>query len=61
MAASHPEMFRPSTIYESEILKLVDDHLLPPYAVLQWRAAKDENILTPNTNELVVSKSFFQR
>ena len=61
MAASHPEMFKPSSIDESEILKLVDDHLLPPRAVLQWRPAKDEEIPTPNTNEIVVSKSFFQR
>jgi hypothetical protein len=30
MAASHPNMFRKSFVDESEILKLVDDHHLPP-------------------------------
>jgi hypothetical protein len=59
MTASHPEMFRPSTIDESEILKLVNDHLLPPHAILEWWSAKDDDIPTPNTNEIVVSKSFF--
>jgi hypothetical protein len=60
MAASHSEMSSPSTINESEIHKLVDSHLLPPCAVLQWRAAKDEDIPMSYTNEIVVSKSFFQ-
>jgi hypothetical protein len=60
MVASRPEMFKPSYIDESKILKLVDDHLIPPRAVLQWRLAKDEEILTPNTNEIVISKAFFQ-
>jgi hypothetical protein len=54
-------MFRPSTINESEICKLVDEHLLPPHAVLKWRPTKDEDIPTSDTNEIVVSKSFFQR
>jgi hypothetical protein len=61
VAASRPEMFKSSSIDESEIRKLVDDHLLPPRAILQLRLAKDEEIPTPNTNEIVVSKSFFQR
>jgi hypothetical protein len=61
MVASHPEMFRPSTIHESELNKLVDAHLLPSHAALQWRPAKNEDIPTPNTNEIVVSLSFFQR
>jgi hypothetical protein len=55
MADSHPDMFRPSTIDDGEILKLVNDHLLPPRAILQWRLTKDEDIPTPNTNEIVVS------
>jgi hypothetical protein len=44
---------------ESEIRKLVDDHLLPSHAVLKRRSAKDEDIPSPNTNEIVVSNSFF--
>jgi hypothetical protein len=60
VAASRPEMFKSSSD-ESEIRKLVDDHILPPRAILQWRLANDEEIPTPNTNEIVVSKSFFQR
>jgi hypothetical protein len=61
MATSHPEVFKPSSIDEGELLKLIDNHLLPRHAVLQWRPAKDEDIPTPNTNEIVVSNSFFQR
>jgi hypothetical protein len=44
-------------IDETKILKLIDDHLVPPPAVLQWWLAKDEEIPTPNTNEIVVSKA----
>jgi hypothetical protein len=60
MATSHPEMFKPSSIDEGELLKLIENHLLPSRAVLQWRSAKDEDIPTANTNEIVVSTSFFQ-
>jgi hypothetical protein len=60
MAATHPEMFMPSSIDEGELLKLVENHLLPNRAVLQWRLMKDEDIPTPNTNEIMVSTSFFQ-
>jgi hypothetical protein len=60
MAASHPDMFRPSTIDESMPVKLVDNHLLPSRAILQWRPTKDEDIPTPNTSEIVVSTTFFQ-
>jgi hypothetical protein len=61
MAASHPEMFRPSTVDESPLLKLVENHLLLSHAVLLWRSAKDEDILTPSTNKIVVLTSFLQR
>jgi hypothetical protein len=40
MAASHPEMFKRSTINKEEILKLVDDHLISPQAILQWWPVK---------------------
>jgi hypothetical protein len=36
MVASHPEMFLPSTVDEDELLKLVENHLLPSRAILQW-------------------------
>jgi hypothetical protein len=58
MAASHQEMFKCSTIDEEEILELLKDKFLPLRAVLQWRPAKDEDILTPNTHEIVVLKPF---
>jgi hypothetical protein len=54
-------MFKPSSIDEGELLKLVENHLLHSCVVFQWRSAKDEDIPTPNTNEIVVSTSFFQR
>jgi hypothetical protein len=61
MASSHLVMFRPSTVDESELHKLIDSHLLPSHVVLQWRPAKDKYIPTPNTNEIFVFTSFFQR
>jgi hypothetical protein len=60
MIASHPNMFQQSAPDESEILKLVENHFLPNCAVLQWRPAKGEDILTPNTKEIVVFSSYFQ-
>jgi hypothetical protein len=51
----------PLTIDEGELLKLTENHLLPSRVVLQWWPAKDEDIPTPNTNEIMVSTSFFQR
>jgi hypothetical protein len=60
MAALHPHLFQPSVVDESEIHKLVVNHLLPDRAVLQWRPAAREDIPTPNTNEIVVFSSFFQ-
>jgi hypothetical protein len=35
MAASHPNMFQKSTTDEREILKLVENRLLPDHEVLQ--------------------------
>jgi hypothetical protein len=61
MTASYLKMFRPSTIDEGELLKLVENHLLHSHAILQWQLAKDEDIPTPNTNEIVVLTSLFQR
>jgi hypothetical protein len=49
MASSHPEMFKSSTVNERGILKLVEDHLLPPWVVLQWWPVKGKDIPTPNT------------
>jgi hypothetical protein len=61
MAASHPEMFRSSSVDESEILTLVEKHLLPNHVMIQWRPAKGEDIPTPNSKEIVVLTSFFER
>jgi hypothetical protein len=60
MAASHLEMFKPSSVDESELLKLVENHLLPNCAMLQWRPVKGEDIPTPNIKDIVVLTSFFQ-
>jgi hypothetical protein len=46
---------------ENEIRKLVVNHFLLDRAVLQWRHAVGEDISTPNTNEIMVFASFFQR
>jgi hypothetical protein len=60
-ATSHLDMFNPSSVDEGELLRLIKNHLLPSYAILQWRPANNEDIPTPNTNEIVVLTSFFQR
>jgi hypothetical protein len=60
MAASHPHPFQPLVTDESEIYKLVASYFLPDREVLQWRPAADEDIPTPNTNEIMVFTSFFQ-
>jgi hypothetical protein len=61
MPASHPHLFQASIIDESEIRKLVANYILPKHAVLQWRPATGKDLPTPNTNEIVVFSSFFQR
>jgi hypothetical protein len=61
MAASHPHLFQSSVAYETEIHKLVVNHFLPDRAMLQWRPAAGEDISTPNTEEIMVFSSFFQR
>jgi hypothetical protein len=61
MATSPPEMFQKSTTDESKIQKLVQNHFLPDRGVLRWWPANGEDISTPNTNEIVVLSSFFQR
>jgi hypothetical protein len=61
MTASHLHMFQPSVSDENEIRKLVASHFLPDHAMLQWHPTAGEDILTPNTNEIVVFTSFFQR
>jgi hypothetical protein len=61
MAASHPHLFYLSIADESEICKLVLNHFLPNHAILQWRPTTREDIPIPNTTEIVVFSSFFQR
>jgi hypothetical protein len=60
MATSQPEMFQKSTVDESEILKLIENHFLLDRKLLRWHPAKGEDIPTPNTNKIVVLSSFFQ-
>jgi hypothetical protein len=52
-------MFQKSTADENELLKLVTNLFLPDHEVLQWRLVKGKDILTPNTNEIVVLSSSF--
>jgi hypothetical protein len=59
MTNSHPEMFKPSSVDEGEFLTLVEKHLLPSCAVIQWRLGKGKDIPTPNTKEIIVLNSFF--
>jgi hypothetical protein len=46
---------------ENEIRKHDVNHLLPDHAMLQWHPTAEEDIPTPNTTEIVVFSSFFQR
>jgi hypothetical protein len=59
MATSHPEQFKPSFVDEREVLKLIEKHLLPNCGVIQWWSAKNEEIPTPHTKEIVVMTAFF--
>jgi hypothetical protein len=58
MVASHPDMLKPSTIDESELLKLVENNFLPDHAAPQWWPTKGEDIPTPNNKQIVVLTSF---
>jgi hypothetical protein len=60
MAASHPHLFQQSAADECEIHKLIKNHFLLDRVVLHWRPAALEDILTPNTNEIMVFSSFFK-
>jgi hypothetical protein len=46
---------------EGEIRKLVAGYFLPDGEVLQWHPTTGEDIPTPNTNEIAVFASIFQR
>jgi hypothetical protein len=61
MATSHLHLFQLSVVDESEIRKLVANHILLDCTMLQWRPAVGEDLPTPNTNEIMVFSSFFQR
>jgi hypothetical protein len=58
MATSHPHLFQPSVSDENEVRNLVAYHFLPDRTVLQFCPGADEDILTPNTKEIVVFASF---
>jgi hypothetical protein len=59
-AASNPHLFQPSIANENETRKLVASNFHPNRAVLQWHPATGKDILTPNTNEIMVFTSYFQ-
>jgi hypothetical protein len=61
MAASHPHLFQMFVVDDNEIHKLVVNHFLPDRTVLQWHPSAMEDIPTPNSTEIVVFSSFFQR
>jgi hypothetical protein len=46
---------------ENEICNLVVNYFFPDRAVLQWHPTVGEDIPTPNTTEIVVFSSIFQR
>jgi hypothetical protein len=58
MATSHPHLFQSSIADESEIRKLVANHILLDRVVLQWHPTTGEDLKTPNTKETVVFCSF---
>jgi hypothetical protein len=58
MATSHPHLFQSSIADESEICKLVSNHILLDRVVLQWHPTTGEDLKTPNTKEIVVFSSF---
>jgi hypothetical protein len=59
MAAMHPYLFQAFVADESKICKLVLNHFLPDHVVLHWRPATNEDLSTPNINEIMVFSSFF--
>ena len=59
MAAAHPEKFSASSIDETSIQELVDNYFLKDKATMLWRPARGEDLPTPNTNEIVVFKTYF--
>ena len=61
MAAAHPEKFSASSVDETSIQELVDNFFLKDKATMLWRPAQGEELPTPNTNEIVVLKPYFQR
>ena len=61
MAAAHPEKFSASSVDEASIQELVDNFFLKDKATMLWRPAQGEELPTPNTNEIVVLKPYFQR
>ena len=53
--------FVASTTTEEEILQLVDDGLLQPKDLVEWRPATREQAPTPRPCEVVLHKKFIQR
>jgi hypothetical protein len=61
MAILHQHLFQQFVVDENEIRKVVENHFLLDRVMLQWRTVAGEDIPIPNTKEIMVFSSFFQR
>ena len=62
VAVPHPEeVWVKSTVTEKDLLRMVDDKVLPEKSLIGWRATDGELFPTANTGELVVFEPFFYR
>ena len=50
-----------STVTEKDLLRMVDDKVLPENSLIRWSATDGELFPTANTGELVVFEPFFYR
>src|SRR5438105_7373214 len=58
----HPEeVWVKSIVTEKDLLRMVDDKVLPHKSLIGWRATDGELFPTANTGELVVFEPFFYR
>jgi hypothetical protein len=58
MVVPCPEMFKTITIDEEEILKLIEDCIVPARAVLQWMLAKGDEFPLPTLEKSWCQKPF---
>ena len=53
------EVWMKSTVKEKDLLRMVDDKVLPEKSLIGWRTTDGELFPTANTGELVVFEPFF--